>query len=516
MYMKKHKFAFFAVLTVCLMLSSISYADFEDNTYDYDVTINYSELTTDDLSGYESHKNWGSQISDWSVSEDAGSNVLKWTTSNFNARNQGLKLNIPLDEPFKASDGVFALEFRAKLPKESAYRWLVNGFMNFETESSKSKADSSALRFGLCQASGTGFQPVINGSAYALLSDIGWGEDSKLLYADYGDKYVTYKFVVDPDAKTFRFYVKPDGDSWSEPYANKNFKNPYTADTTDTFNKGEMPTGNLPAEDIVALSLTSTCIIDNGTTSNVQLDDAKSEKGYYISDVSIRQVNIPVIDSVSLSDGERYFQPDADITVAFKSEINAETVNCDNVYIAKVLSDGSEEAVSQDVYSVKLADDSKTIVLSFDSGKRLDYLTEYRLYVKDIESNGKGRGKLSSPLVVNFRTLTQYEIDVKQFGIENNILKMDYMLSDYVKYTNGNDYVIIASLVQKETNTTYDIKAEIGKSVSDGSDVMDIDNTVEFELPASFEKEDFEIRLYIWNDFVNSVQIYANTGIAIK
>lgn len=71
--------------------------------------------------------------------------------------------------------------------------------------------------------------------------------------------------------------------------ANKNFKNPYTIDTTDTFNKGEMPTGNLPAEDIVALSLTSTCIIDNDTTSSTQLDDAKAEKGYYISDISIKQ-----------------------------------------------------------------------------------------------------------------------------------------------------------------------------------------------------------------------------------
>ena len=287
--MKKMLSLFVAIAIIGSMLCVSAYAAPMDvNSYNYNMSVDYSSLSTEDLTGYTSVKSLTTHSSDYSVSSDSGVDVLKWTTKEFKATNENSKLNIPLDKPFYANEGAFVLEFRTKLPKESTYRQLVNGFMNFETESSKSNAGSSALKFGLGQATGNGFQPVINGSVYALLNDIGWGDDNKLLYSNYGDKYVTYKFVVDPDTKTFRFYVKPDGSSWSEPYADKSFKNPYTTtDTTDTFEKGLMPTGELPTEPIVALSLTSTYI--NNESVEAGTSDAALEKNYYVSDISIQQ-----------------------------------------------------------------------------------------------------------------------------------------------------------------------------------------------------------------------------------
>ena len=116
---------------------------------------------------------------------------------------------------------------------------------------------------------------------------------------------------------------------------------------------------------------------------------------------------------------------------------------------------------------------------------------------------------------IAFKTLGRYEIDKESTGISDNLLTFNYNLKDYVKANNGNGYVIIAALVKKDTNTTFDIKTETNTSVFAAEDVTDTAKSVDFALPENFGKDDYEIRLYVWDSFVNSSQIYGKTNISI-
>ena len=174
-----------------------------------------------------------------------------------------------------------------------------------------------------------------------------------------------------------------------------------------------------------------------------------------------------------------------------------------------------KKPVSADVYNVECTNDNKGIILSFNSGKSLDYLSDYKLYVKNIEADSEARGKMTGIAEIAFKTLGRYEIDKESTGISDNLLTFNYNLKDYVKANNGNGYVIIAALVKKDTNTTFDIKTETNTSVFAAEDVTDTAKSVDFALPENFGKDDYEIRLYVWDSFVNSSQIYGKTNISI-
>ncbi len=427
--MKKHISIVLVASIACLMLTPIfSYANTFDNdgTFDYEEKISYAEMNSEDLINYEQKVIYAPANpakSKIDVVQDDDANVLQWTTSDFTKRNLDAKLTIPLENSFNINDGPFSLEFRAKLPANS-YRWINKGFMNFETAETKAKDTiDPALMFGLGQYSGDFFSPVANKSVY-FLTNIN-SASFKLMCSKYFDKYYTYRFDVDPENATYRFYCKADDEQqWTEPYAELKVLNPYTTDdTTDTFEKGVIPTGALPADDIVALSLSSGCYIAASNPSETEKEEAKKEVSYYISDIKISQIKVPVIESISIADGEKFFKPNNNINIAFKSQINAQSVNYDNVYIAKILNDGTKETVAHDIYTVNCDESGKNIVLSFNDEKQLDYLTEYKLHIKDIESNSEGRGKLGNPIEINFRTVGQYEINVNQFNITDRELK---------------------------------------------------------------------------------------------
>jgi len=509
--MKKIISVILAVTIIYSIGSVIAYAGpFDGDVFDFDEKIDYSELTSDDLINYEQKvisAPANPAKSDISIAEDENRKVLKWSTSEYTGRNQQVRLTIPLGGAFNAANGPFSLEFKAKLPKND-YRWIAEGFMNLETDKTKA-ANAPALRFGLGQYRGNTFVPVANNSVYFVRQD-------ELKASDYFDKYTTYRFDIDPDSKTFRFYLKADAESgWTEPYANIKFSNPYTPDTADTFDKGLLPTGTLPTDDIVALSLSSGCYISASNPTDFEKSEAKKEVSYYISNISIRQLKIPVIESVSISDGERYVRPDSNINITFKSGIYSGSVNKENVYLSQVCDDGVEKPVSADVYNVECTNDNKGIILSFNSGKSLDYLSDYKLYVKNIEADSEARGKMTGIAEIAFKTLGRYEIDKESTGISDNLLTFNYNLKDYVKANNGNGYVIIAALVKKDTNTTFDIKTETNTSVFAAEDVTDTAKSVDFALPENFGKDDYEIRLYVWDSFVNSSQIYGKTNISI-
>ena len=285
---------YLAILTVfaligCMFNIPVQAAPIDKNTYKYNETIDYSNSSYQNLSNYELRTKWTDKSSTVEIAKDSDVNVLKWTTGGFTARGMAQALNIPLNKPFNANNGEFTLEFRAKLP-QNKYRWFENGFMNFETAASKSDSNlTPALRFGLSKISGDYFQPVINGSSYTFMGNVNYNNNYKLYESSYCNKYITYRFDVDPDAKTFRFYTKEDGKTWNEPYKDLQVPNPYTADTTDKFDKGLLPTGTLPTDDIVALSLSSGCFIANATTDSTQLEEAQKEISYYISSIKIQQ-----------------------------------------------------------------------------------------------------------------------------------------------------------------------------------------------------------------------------------
>jgi len=276
--MKKFLVSLLILAMLSCMFSVTSFAaPVDKNIYKYSKTIDYSTVAAEDLTGYNSVLlgSGNAASSETSIITDGGEKVLKWTTSRFTASGQRIKLAFPINSAFKAADGPFSLEFKAKLPI-NAYRWIAEGFMNLETDKTKA-TNTPALRFGLGQYRGTTFVPVANNSVYFV-------RQNEQKASDYFNKYTTYKFDIDPVNKTFRFYLKADGEnSWTEPYANVNFSNPYTADTTDTFDKGLLPTGELPADDITAFSLSSGCYDNPGST------DLAAEVSYYISYISIKQ-----------------------------------------------------------------------------------------------------------------------------------------------------------------------------------------------------------------------------------
>ena len=65
--------------------------------------------------------------------------------------------------------------------------------------------------------------------------------------SDVSQNYYTYKWIVNPDEKTFRFYYSADGKTFIEPWGDLYMANPYTSDLTDRFSTaGIFPTGTLP------------------------------------------------------------------------------------------------------------------------------------------------------------------------------------------------------------------------------------------------------------------------------
>ena len=114
------------------------------------------------------------------------------------------------------------------------------------------------------------------------------------------------------------------------------------------------------------------------------------------------------------------------------------------------------------------------------------------------------RGEMKSAESFNFTTLASYSVDniaISQTAADVNVA---FDFSDYVRENAGKKHAIIVNLVDKTTNTTYAVKAVSATSVDDGNANKTTPYNFNLLKPEGFDETKFEVRIYLWDDFVNS------------
>lgn len=232
---------------------------------------------------------------------------------------------------------------------------------------------------------------------------------------------------------------------------------------------------------------------------------------YYFDDISVEQQSVPALESMSIADGAEDVEPDSDITITFDSEIHIDSLTRDNI---KVISADGETIVGG--YSITRTDDKKSAVVHFESGA-LRYYTDYVLTVSGITANTQTEGKMDGSASVSFRTAGLY-VPVNMNAAKNgDSVKFTCRLKDYAKANDGKNFALVYVLADKATNTVYDIKAEYCLSIYSGNSPFNtVDKEVTLAVPSGVSAADCEVRLLIWDGFVNTSSLFDTQHISVS
>ncbi|MBQ7960004.1 MAG: Ig-like domain-containing protein [Clostridia bacterium] len=492
--------------------------DAPDGAGGFEGTIDFSELTTDDVKNYETGLAAGAETeTTFAIAEGA----LEIKTVGGANDNPTHYPKIPLDDlSVNTENGAFSILIKAK--------FYSNGDVNVRNFPTLSDG-TNKFNFGLGWCTGQ----TISSKNLGLLmnannrSDGMWSfkaeqkiensEDAKVGRTDNNvniikdaDRYFlglneasadyyTYKWDVDPVSKTFRFYYSADdGATWTEPYAEFNMINPYTSAVGDRFEeKGVFPTGNLPA-----------------TLTHLQYEQrvAKGETTVIsIASIGIEQKSCPAVEtikagSITLTDNITDIEPAEQIDITFDRMVRPDSVSRDGIYL---VDEESGERVSEDIYTLVQSADFETISIIFNTDRKLDYLKKYTLVISKVKAYTRLQGEIKGVKKLSFTTLSTY--DARNLSVdatsETDKVKFEFDLKDYVKENNGQKYVVVVALVESLSNTTYAVKAVSDMSVDDGQIIKTTHYPFEFVKPENFTAENFEVRIYVWDGFENSINL---------
>ncbi len=255
------------------------------------------------------------------VSFDSDENAMKIVAKSYASGVQNnATLSIPLEQEIDTSKGTFAITVQMKMPSDNTNPAL-RGFPILSGQSealrSANPVDADTI-FGLAHMGGDnllvaandtddaiwlrkGYTTGDSGSNYAdkAASSSTGGIDATFLgdglrlyenttfmnMTDASSKYYYYRWVIDPDTKTFKLYYSEDGKNWTQAYTRYKMLNPYESIwdkepesmVISRFDEGGvMPTGDLPAK------ITNFKFRQNNASS-------AAEKAYYIKSISVDQ-----------------------------------------------------------------------------------------------------------------------------------------------------------------------------------------------------------------------------------
>lgn len=456
--------------------------------------IDYSTYTDADVSGYNGNS------STYSIKDGA----LEIKTTAGSGNNTTVYPKIPLgDIAFKTTDGNFSVQIRAKLPETTASHirqfpsysdgttTYVNGLGYYTNDTilyinANNRADAMWTRKrhnGEDASTAASDNNVdltnLDGRFFATLGDV-------------NTEFYDFRYDVEPAAGVFRFYYKKASETeWTEPWSSNYMINSATG--ARYTKAGVFPIGQGLPENITQLAYR---VVTN-PGADVTL---------WVKSIKIEQLDVPSIASVKINgaaaqDGVVNVEPDSQFDIAFSTIVVPDTITKDNIYIEDT---ATGEKLSQDAYSIAKAADNKAVTLTFNQGYKLDYAKKYAVKIEKLKAFTEMRGEMKSAESFNFTTLASYSVDniaISQTAADVNVA---FDFSDYVRENAGKKHAIIVNLVDKTTNTTYAVKAVSATSVDDGNANKTTPYNFNLLKPEGFDETKFEVRIYLWDDFVNS------------
>lgn len=299
--------------------------------------------------------------------EAIGQNVLEFNPHNFAETKIGENLDFELKDKLYKENGPFTVSIRYNTPEVIKHS---NGTLNmigFDSDGNRkilyfgditylANTDQRKYRRLMIGNSLWTSNSTLKPTAYLTMSDM-----SKTV-----NKYITYKYVVDPASETFKFYYKPDdSEKWVEPYASY-----------------ELPTGPIP--DVVT-QFRFSLYENDGSKLN---EDAR----YKIAAINVSQ-GLELESSEPENGGKLKGKV---IKLHFNSAIDEDSIGGDSISVKK---DNRLLAYGED-YTARLNDESNDIEIVLNelpSG-----FEKYTVCINDrINSVNSGYAKLDSGEIIS-------------------------------------------------------------------------------------------------------------------
>lgn len=247
--------------------------------YYVNTTIDYSQVT--DTSSY-THV-----IGGWTKTANSSAtvanNMLEWTTSDYGMKNTYAVMAIPLTEAIETKNGPFTIAITAKLSNISGRRYKGFGILGSDTGGDYDAGADNLI--GLAQLDDTNYMVNAGNLSHGLwmykqddgetnfntnseYNNVGTKNKNDIKFITTSvaaESFYTYRWDVDPETQTFRFYYRKDGDTtWIQPYADFYMMNTNTETQNDRFDTpGVLPTCALP-EKIQSIKFRQYHYLDTG------------------------------------------------------------------------------------------------------------------------------------------------------------------------------------------------------------------------------------------------------------
>lgn len=320
----------------------------------------------------------------------------------------------------------------------------------------------------------------------------------------FAGKYLYYRWDVDTTAGTYKLFYSADGNAWTLAYSKFNFAKPETVtlaqEPTGRYaEKGVLPTGTLPA------TVKSFKFWEQANSG-----DIAGTLVYKIAKIQAKELltitNSGLTDVDTTVDGLQVSPYDT-ITMEFSSSVDTDDINNANIYLEEIAEDGTATKVAADgLYTFGFADNNKKVNIAFEAGKALKLDAKYRLTVKGVyDANGIGSVAYNT---YEFETVPRYEIVNTGVTATDADVNVAFDIKDFIKKNNGGTYQLITALVDKTTNTTVDIDAsQITSATYTTTPMAVVSQGFALTAPENItadNKDNYEVRVYIWDSFINS------------
>ena len=407
---------------VCMLVSVALLSSVYVSATEYTVNeaLDYQEIT--DTTGYAHAFGGWSNIGTSTAKVSDG--VLNWTTSNYGKNNTYALMTIPLEEEIDIADGPFTVSVKAKLPNVAGRR--IRGFaiLGGNTAATYSATDDTLM--GMAQlddksgymieaghtelwmnkqdadSNGDGkIDDVSNTSEYNNIGTTTLARRFFISQADANSDYYTYRWDVDPETQTFRFFCQKEGETgWAEPYGDLYMMNTNTDEQMDRFvEAGVMPTGKLP-EKIKSLKFRQYEYIEGNKANSVTT---------YIKSIKVQQEKLRLLNHNGVL-------KDNKATLKFNAPIDSTTLDA-----VSVLKDGVALVQGVD-YRLTVTNDAKNrefcIEATFTETSSAGAEIEFNI-ATDINRNdnfAKPSSKMSANYLVDSNIYVSSNGDDKDYG----------------------------------------------------------------------------------------------------
>lgn len=322
----------YSIGTNCKYTMDFAECDLGANINQMGITHNATKETFDKFDTAEYASGATAQI----VHDDTiNSNVLEFNPCNFAETKVGENLNFELKDKLYKQNGPFTMTIRYNTPEILKH---ANGSLTMiGTDADGSR---KLLYFGdysyLASTPQRQYRRLMIGNSL-------WTSNSTLKPNAYltmspmsktVNKYITFKYVVDPASETFKFYYKPDdSDKWTEPYA-----------------AYELPTGHIP-DAVTSLRFS---LYENDA------DKLNEDSKYKIASLSVTQ-GLELVSSEPEDGGKLKGKL---VKLYLNSAVDEQSLNADSVSAVK----NGEQLIFGSDYSTRVSsEDSQVVEFVLDS-----------------------------------------------------------------------------------------------------------------------------------------------------